>query len=213
MSIGMTRRARIPKTRHEMKQDTRAALIAAGLAEISELGLEVSLDTICARAGLTRGAFYVHFADREAFLVAVMNEVLGCFIANLTSADVSDLRSAIGTFFAAAAAGAPEVHDGGALRFHHVTEACVRSRAIGDAYRGIVLTGRDRLAHLIERDQKAGEVAEQLPPHPLADLLVIAALGVAASAELGLQLDLERVAVVLGTMIAPVRSRSSRRAV
>jgi len=87
MSIAMAKPARkAPKTRAEKKQRTRAALIAAGLAEISEHGLEASLDAICARAGLTRGAFYVHFADREAFLIAFMNEVLGRFVASLTHA-------------------------------------------------------------------------------------------------------------------------------
>jgi AcrR family transcriptional regulator len=202
MSIAMPKRARkISKTRAEMKGETRAALIAAGLAEISKHGLEASLDAICARADLTRGAFYVHFADREAFLVAVMNEVLGRFVASMTSSDVTDLRSAIETFFTAAAARSPAIHDGGALRFHHVTEACVRSRAIGDTYRGIVLAGRDRLAHLVARDDKTAEVRERVSPRALADTLIVAALGVAASVELGLHLDLERVAHALRVMM------------
>ena len=34
-----------------------------------------SLDDICAHAGFTRGAFYVHFEDRDDFLVAVMDRV------------------------------------------------------------------------------------------------------------------------------------------
>ena len=198
----MAKRARkIPKTQAEMKLETRAALIAAGLAEISEHGLEASLDAICARADLTRGAFYVHFADREAFLVAVMNEVLGRFVASLTSSDVTDLRSAIDAFFAAAAARSPAIHDGGALRFHHVTEACVRSRAIGDTYRGIVHAGRDCLAHLVARDDHTAEVRARVSPRALADTLIVAALGVAASVELGLQLDLERVAGALRVMM------------
>lgn len=188
------------KTRADSKQETRAALIAAGLAEISAHGLEVSLDAICARADLTRGAFYVHFADREAFLVAVMNEVLGRFVTGLTSANLTNLGAAIDAFFAAAAAGSPAVHDRGALRFHHVTEACVRSRAIGDTYREIVLAGRDQLVQLIARGQEAGEVRSQLSPPALADTLVITALGVAATVELGLKLDLGHVAHTLQAM-------------
>jgi len=39
-----------------------------------------SLDDICDRAGFTRGAFYVHFADREALLVAVMDHVGESFV-------------------------------------------------------------------------------------------------------------------------------------
>ena len=203
MSTAMSKRRRKPpRARAETKLETRAALIAAGLAEISSHGLDASLDAICARADLTRGAFYVHFSDREAFLVAVMNEVLGQFVSRLTSADLTDLSSAIEAFFTAAIAGSPAVHDGGALRFHHLTEACLRSQAIGDTYRTIVLAGRDRLDQLIARDQKAGEVRAHVSSRALADTLVIAALGVAASSELGLKLDLKRVATVLTTLIS-----------
>ena len=48
------------------KQETREALLQAAMAEFAEKGLDLpSLDAICARAGFTRGAFYVHFRDRE----------------------------------------------------------------------------------------------------------------------------------------------------
>ncbi len=54
-----------PVSRDETKQRTRDALIQAGLELFTEQGLDVpSLDAICDRAGFTRGAFYVHFADR-----------------------------------------------------------------------------------------------------------------------------------------------------
>src|SRR5262245_31791802 len=60
------------------KRETREALILAGIAELAEKGLdEPSLDAICARAGFTRGAFYVHFEDRDDFIAAVMERVLG----------------------------------------------------------------------------------------------------------------------------------------
>ena len=55
------------------KRETRAALLDAGLAEFAAHGLDTpSLDAICARAGFTRGAFYVHFKDREDFVVAII---------------------------------------------------------------------------------------------------------------------------------------------
>ena len=54
------------RRRRETKQETREALISAALAEFAEHGFDApSLDAICARAGYTRGAFYVHFRDRS----------------------------------------------------------------------------------------------------------------------------------------------------
>jgi AcrR family transcriptional regulator len=59
------------------KQETREALIRAGMAAFSEEGVDLpSLDAICARAGFTRGAFYVHFKDRDDFFSAVAEQAL-----------------------------------------------------------------------------------------------------------------------------------------
>src|SRR4051812_40727719 len=65
-----------PRTREETKQRTREALVEAGIALFAEQGLDgPSLDAICERAGFTRGAFYVHFRDRDELLQAVMERV------------------------------------------------------------------------------------------------------------------------------------------
>src|SRR4051794_39894770 len=78
------------KDRETAKQETREALVAAGLAEFAERGLDVpSLDAICARAGFTRGAFYVHFRDREDFLESVMEKVFGAFLDAVIATDDS----------------------------------------------------------------------------------------------------------------------------
>ncbi|MFL4470252.1 TetR/AcrR family transcriptional regulator [Tateyamaria armeniaca] len=46
--------------------------VQLGLAELSAKGAEaVKLEAICTAAGLTRGSFYHHFADHEAFLIAL----------------------------------------------------------------------------------------------------------------------------------------------
>ena len=68
--------AGVQRPREATKLETREALVSAGLAEFAEHGLDTpSLDAICARAGFTRGAFYVHFRGREDFLDAVMKRV------------------------------------------------------------------------------------------------------------------------------------------
>jgi TetR/AcrR family transcriptional regulator, transcriptional repressor for nem operon len=176
------------RTRAETKQATRKTLIRAGIAEFSRHGFDVSLDQICARAKLTRGAFYVHFADRDAFIVAVMQDILGTFVAALTglAPAAPNLERAIDVFFIAVAARAPIVTGASGLRFYHVLEACRRSKAIGDTYRGILMTGRDRV--------------RELDP-ARADLLAVVALGLLVVTELDLPIDLERVRAALSPQV------------
>ena len=63
--------------RDSAKQVTRSALIQSALRLFHEEGFDgPSLDAICAGAGYTRGAFYVHFKDREDLVAAAMGETL-----------------------------------------------------------------------------------------------------------------------------------------
>src|ERR1700733_5815738 len=151
------------------------------------------LRAICARAKLTRGSFYVHFADREALLIAVMQHVLGEFVASLAGArGVGDPAAAIRSFFAVAKTGGPALHPAGALRFHHVIEACRRSRVIREAYLGHVMAGRDLVAMGIARDQHAKRARGDVPAPALADVMVVIALGMAAMLELDIELEIPR---------------------
>lgn len=64
-----------------------------GLAELSRAGPEaVKLEAICKAAGLTRGSFYYHFADHEAFLVAVAERWL-VQQTDLVAEHITDLMS------------------------------------------------------------------------------------------------------------------------
>jgi len=194
--------SRQPRAREETKQATRVALINAGITEFAHHGFEVSLDQICARAKLTRGAFYVHFADRDAFIVAVMQHVLGGFVTALTGPTTSlDLATSIRLFIAAVRSRAPVVSGGAGLRFHHVLEACRRSKAIGNTYRGVVAVARSTIVAAIIRDRAAGKVHRDRDPDGLADLMVAIALGMLAVNELDLPVDLDRLeAAMLGVL-------------
>ena len=65
------RRTRLRPTRAE----TRARLMDSGAELIAERGvLGTTIDEIVARAGLTRGAFYSNFKDRDDFVEAVSDQ-------------------------------------------------------------------------------------------------------------------------------------------
>jgi AcrR family transcriptional regulator len=56
---------------------TRADLLAAGLQVFAERGYHGStMEDIAAAAGTTRGALYWHFADKEDFLVALLEGII-----------------------------------------------------------------------------------------------------------------------------------------
>src|SRR5688572_21479791 len=97
-----------PSAREQSKAETREALLMAALEEFAKHGLEApSLDAICARAGYTRGAFYVHFKDRDELIAAVMERVLKRFMdAMIATGDAAlDLERTVRTFASAVANG------------------------------------------------------------------------------------------------------------
>lgn len=64
-----------PRPKGDKRARTRRALAAAAAELIAEKGWErTSLDEICARAGMTRGAFHGNFDSRDALFLAVMEQ-------------------------------------------------------------------------------------------------------------------------------------------
>ena len=75
------------KTRAQSKLDTRDALIETGMVLFAKEGLDgPSLDAICEHAGFTRGAFYVHFRDRDELLSSIAQRGFEQFESVLTKA-------------------------------------------------------------------------------------------------------------------------------
>lgn len=66
------------KTRAMMMAETRAKLLAAGRKAFAEKGFAAaSMDDLTAAVGLTRGALYHHFGDKQGLLAAVVAEIDG----------------------------------------------------------------------------------------------------------------------------------------
>lgn len=194
------------KSRVEAKEETRRALIEAGIEAFREGGLDApSLDAICARAGYTRGAFYVHFEDRDHFVVEVMEFVLRRFLdAVIAGGEGSpqgpdDLERAIELFVNLVEAGAFPVERG--IPSHQFYAAAARSAAIRERYVQVVLSAVDRLTHAAHRAQDAQKIRSDVAPEHLATVLVALTLGIQHSVEVGIPFDVRKGADALLVMI------------
>ena len=165
--------------REASKAETREALMDAAITLFAEQGFDgPSLDAICASAGYTRGAFYVHFADREELIAAVMDRVLGAFLdAVIATGDgAMDLERTVHTFVMAMDAGAFPMT--GTVKLEHFLAACARSEAVRGKYVELVEGAMRRLAHAVRDGQRAGTVRADVDADQIGMLLVSIVLGV-----------------------------------
>ena len=211
---------RPPRTRADARTGTRESLLAAALAAFAADGFDApSLDAICARAGLTRGAFYVHFADREALVVAVVGRVVARFLdAVLATGDAAaDLLTGVRRFADTVdrAADAPARRRrspeplvvAGLLPLHRILEAASRSPAIRTRLVEITGEALGRVAAATAAGQLAGTVRRDVEAGVLAAALVALALGVLVGAEVGVPLDVATLRDGVLALVAPVRRR------
>jgi AcrR family transcriptional regulator len=187
--------------RETSKRETREALLRAAMDEFAEKGLDLpSLDAICARAGFTRGAFYVHFRDREELVAAVMERVLDAVLDAVIGAEgaAHDLATTVERFVAVASVGLEDVGRGAGsgrgmlpagVPFHQILAACQRDEPTRALMVGVLGRAAARLGEAALADRKAGRVRDDVPPGALAGLLLLLALGVRAGADLRLPLD------------------------
>ncbi len=180
-------------SREQSKQETREALVAAAMAAFSEQGLEApSLDAICERAGYTRGAFYVHFKDRDELVAAVMERVTSLLLDALIASGESalDLERTIRAFAGAVAAGMyPPT---GAAASHQVLQACARSERIRERYVEMLLEAQRRVTELAKSGQAAGTVRTDIEPSEIATLLLALVLATQTLGEVKFPFDVQR---------------------
>ena len=194
--VNRNRMAYKSELRAAKKRDTRKALIEAAVDLCFAHGLEgPSLDAICAAAGCTRGAFYVHFKTREDIVVAAMDHALGEFLQQLVASGTADgdPTAFIDMFLAAVAARAPMV-GGSKFRFRHLLDACARYPVIRQRYLMIIDAATASLrARLVQRGvpDAAGR----------ATVLGVISLGLLAHVDLERQLDLDAVRKVVRELV------------
>lgn len=177
------------------KRDTRNALIGAAMRLVFEHGTDgPSLDAICAEAGCTRGAFYVHFKTREDLIVAAMEQSLGEFLQRIMATNAStDDAGFVDAFLDAITTRAAHV-GGSALRFRHLLDACARYPEIRKRYLMIVDASIASLRARLAR-RKVPDAAGR------ASVLALISMGLLAYVDLEHALDLDEVRVVARQLV------------
>jgi TetR/AcrR family transcriptional regulator, transcriptional repressor for nem operon len=199
--------------RTEAMAETREKLIAAGAELFAKQGLDApSLDAICDRAGFTRGAFYVHFKDRDDFLVAVMERVGLPFLDSvLGDADGSGapptLETVVARFLGAVVSGRYPLTSKNGPRPHQLLDACARSEKIRARYVGLVADSIARLSRVIQASQEEGTVRADVRAEDVSTVLLAAIIGAQTMIELKAPLDLAGAATSMVKMMGPSRER------
>lgn len=204
-------------SRELAKQETREALIRAGMAAFVEEGVDLpSLDAICARAGFTRGAFYVHFKDRDDFFAAVADQALREFIDWIFSAGegaapsgeaaAADLDGIVARFLSAVTEGQklPAPHK---LLMQIAARGSQRGPAL-DAPYGVLIQGAlTRMQEVVREGQERGVVKHDLNASQLGLLLVASAVGFVVLCGGGFDPNLEEVRALCRRLIFDTHAR------
>lgn len=194
-----------PRSREASKLETREALITAAAELFRREGLDVSLDAVCAQAGYTRGAFYVHFKSRDALISAVMERIGDQVLdALLGPDDDNDLLALTQRFLQALVSGDYPLTRKGGLPPHQLLEACARSDDIRLQYMRLTQGGMQRLALALRDGQARGLVRQDIAVEPVATLLVSIAIGVHTMYDLEITLDMAAGAQALMQMLTPL---------
>jgi AcrR family transcriptional regulator len=207
------RRKNQGKSRVEAMAETREALLIAGAKEFVEKGLDgASLNGICARAGYTRGAFYVHFRDRDELLVAVVERELARFTEAIVASQdpENDLQTTVARYVAAVLGGAPAARGAGRWQFHHTLSACAELPKLREKYAAMQHAAIERVAHAARSGQKAKRVREDIDAKTIGEILVVLTLGVSAMLDVGAHFDLAAGGRGIAKMVAASRSRRAR---
>lgn len=207
----MAKQAKRSPSPHEIAREankarTREALLVAAERLFAERGLDTSLDEICAEAGYTRGAFYVHFADRDELLSAVMHRVgdatLDALLGPADGAEL-DLATIAGRFLDGLADGRYPLSRRGAMRPYQLLDACARSTAVRDRYVELVERSTARVGRALRASQERGALRADVDVDALASLVLALAIGAHTLFDLEARTDLARGALTLFALLAP----------
>ena len=158
---------------------------------------------ICAAAGYTRGAFYVHFKDREDLIIAVARQSsqrrMDAIIA--TSGEALNLERTVQLFATAVTAG--HYPGMGAVKTHQRLEALARGPHLQASHHKVTAEATARRARAARAGQDAGTVRTDVDSEAIADILLTLVAGVEQMIDVGFPIDVARAARALLRMLRP----------
>jgi TetR/AcrR family transcriptional repressor of nem operon len=190
--------------REQSKSQTRQAIIEAAVTCFSKAGLDSpSLDSICAQAGCTRGAFYVHFKNRDALIAAAMAERRGAVLSMMLSGSPGSLSipELLTQFGQAVERGAFPIP--GAVRTGELLAACRRSRTIQKTQVRLLKETLQLLEKHAAAGRKSGALRPDMNDTALATLLLVLEAGTELLLDFGVPLDFGAAARALARLVAP----------
>ncbi len=167
---------------------TRAKLLEAGFEEVYERGFRAaSLDSILARAGVTKGALYHHFPNKQALGYAVIDEVIGEFMVQRLLTPLERTNDPITAL---------QRHGQGIVE-DHGEDACSRGCPLNnlaqelsnedEGFRrrveGVYRRLQDGVARALQRGQRAGTVRPDIDPERIASFYLAASAGIMGAAK------------------------------
>lgn len=197
----------MPKpSRAEAKQASRDALIKSAMELMPEKGINVSLDELCAHAGYTRGAFYVHFKSRDELTLEVMTingeNWLNSIFRPQDDGEAEDLLTMVQRFLTEMVSGTYPITQKAGLRPHQLLEACARNEAIKKRYLELVSDSIRRLTTNVQRSQNLQQLNQTIDPEQIASLLLGLAIGVHTMYDLDYPIDFAKGSMTLLQLLA-----------
>jgi TetR/AcrR family transcriptional repressor of nem operon len=201
----------VARRRTRAPDATRERLLRAAFEEIHRHGFQAaSLDAILARAGVTKGALYHHFADKAALGHAMLDEVvtgllLQRWLGRLQQSEADPLTTLQGIFRERAERLTPQEVELGCPLNNLAQEMSPLDEQFRGRINGTFDTWTEAFARALERGQADGSVRRDLDARRVAAFLVAAiegSIGLAKSAKSApmLRSNLEMLAVFLESL-------------
>jgi AcrR family transcriptional regulator len=167
---------------------TRSRLLEAGFEEVYEHGFRsASIDAILARAGVTKGALYHHFPNKKALGYALIDEIIGNFMAERLLTPLQDTDDPITAL----------QRHGLEMVARHGDQACAlgcplnnlaqEMSAEDEGFRrrieAIYQRLQDGVAAALRRGQEAGTVREDVDPDRIAAYYLATSSGIMGAAK------------------------------
>ncbi|WP_161569598.1 TetR/AcrR family transcriptional regulator [Veronia nyctiphanis] len=179
--------------RQAAKAASKEALIKSAMTLIPMRGLDVSLDELCAHAGYSRGAFYVHFKTREDLQLELMrregNAWLDALFGSGPLRNEEDLNRLIMRFVTDLKSGTYPITKDSGFRPYQLLDMCCRSERLKEAYLELVQQSVVRLRDIVVMSQQQGYLSKRLDAEQVASLLLLLSVGAHTMYDLDYPID------------------------